>query len=73
MSTNRVYDPNVESLASRFPRFDVSDAVEMRNIIKAFLDALGASGIERMADANVEEIERTIPGPDGASDIPIRI
>ena len=73
MNTNRIYDPTVEEIASMFPRLDVSDAVGARAAIDKFLEAVAAQGVERPADDRIEEIERTIPGPDGAPDVPIRI
>ena len=36
MSTTRIYDPEVEELASTFPRFDVSDAVGARAVLRAY-------------------------------------
>lgn len=73
MNKNRIYDPTVEELALAFPRFDVSDAVGARDTRNEFLDAMAAQGVERPTDDRIEEIERTIPGPDGAPDVPIRI
>ena len=73
MNTNRAYVPAVEELASKFPRFDVSDAVGTRDTLNEFLEAMQAQGVERPTDDGIEEIERTIPGPDGAPDVPIRI
>lgn len=72
MNTGRIYDPTVEELASAFPRFDVSDAVGARALLDEFLE-VATEGVERPTDDRIEEIERTIPGPDGAPDIPIRI
>ncbi len=37
------------------------------------MEALAAEGVERTTDERIEEIERTIPGPDGAPEVPIRI
>jgi acetyl esterase len=73
MNINRAYDPVIEDLASQFPRFDVSDAVGARDTLNKFLEAMQAQGVERPTDDRIEEIERTIPGPDGAPDVPIRI
>ncbi len=73
MNTNRIYDPTVEKLASMFPRFDVSDAFATRVVLNEFLGAMAAKGVERPTDDRIEEIERTIPGPDGAPEVPIRI
>jgi hypothetical protein len=73
MITNRIYDPTVEKLASTFPHLDVSDAIGARNTLNKFLEAMAAEGVKRPTDDRVEEIERTIPGPDGAPDVPIRI
>ncbi len=73
MNTNRKYDPAVEEIASMFPRFDVSNANETRAVLKEMLEAAKAQGIERPTDDRIEEIERTIPGPNGAPDVPIRI
>lgn len=73
MNANRKYDPTVEKLASFFPRLDISDAVGARNTIKGFFEAMAAEGVERPTDDRIEEIERTIPGPDDTPDVPIRI
>lgn len=73
MNTNRKYDPTVEEIASKFPHFDVSDAVGSRAVVEEYREALAAQGVERLTDERIEEIERTIPGPDGAPEIPIRI
>lgn len=73
MSTVRIYDPTVEQQAATFPRLNVSDAVGARAILDEMSAAMTAEGIERPVDERIEEIERTIPGPDGAPDVPIRI
>lgn len=73
MNANRIYDTTVEELASTFPRVDVSDAVGARDTLNKFLEAMAAEGVERPTDDSVKEIERTILGPDGARDLPIRI
>ncbi len=73
MNVNRRYDPTVEELASIYPRLDVSDPAGARNAVKEFFDAMAANGVERPTDDRIEEIERTIPGPDGAPDVKIRI
>ncbi len=73
MNANRIYDPTVEKLASLFPRFDISDAAGARAILNKYMEAMAAEGVERPTDDRIEEIERTIPGPNGAPDVPIRI
>jgi len=73
MNANRIYDPTVEELASIIPHLDVSDAIGARDTLNKFLEAMAAEGIERPTDDRVEEIERTIPGPEGAPDLQIRI
>ncbi|UCC53573.1 MAG: alpha/beta hydrolase [Anaerolineaceae bacterium] len=73
MTTNRIYDPTVEELALMLPRFDVADAVGARVTLDEFLEAMAAQGVERMTDERIEEIERTIPGPEGGPEVPIRI
>ena len=72
MNINRIYDPVVEEVASTFPRLDVSDPVRSREILDEIRDEMAAEGFERPTDERIEEIERTILGPDGA-DLPIRI
>ncbi len=73
MNANRLYDPVVEELAAALPRFDVSDALRARATLNEYREAQAAQGIERPTDERVEEIERTIPGPEGAPDVLIRI
>ncbi len=69
----RVYDPAVEKGAALIPRFDISDVAGTRAVLEEFFETLAAQGVERPTDDRVEEIEREIPGPDGAPDVPIRI
>ncbi len=73
MQTKRVYDPTVEAQAALFPHHDISDAVGTRATIKAMDEEAAANGVVRPTDPRVEEIERLIPGPAGAPDVPIRI
>lgn len=73
MNIKRIYDPAIEEQASMFPRLNVSDAVGARDTLNEFLEALAEEGVERPTDDRIEEIERTIPGPDGAPEVPIRI
>jgi acetyl esterase len=73
MCTKRIYDPAVEALAKTFPHLDISDAVGARATTNAMGEAAAAEGAERPTDSRIEEIERMIPGPDGAPDVPIRI
>jgi acetyl esterase/lipase len=73
MNINRIYDPAVEELAAIIPRLDISDAVGARTTLNEFLEALAAQGVERPTDDRIEEIERTIPGPEDAPEVPIRI
>ena len=70
MGTDRIYDPTVEEMASTFPRFNVSDVRGTRAVIKAFLEAAAAEGLDRPTDEGIEEIERTIPGPEGEPEVP---
>jgi acetyl esterase len=73
MHPKRIYHPMVEEQASMFPRLDISDVEGTRATLNEFLEALAAKGVERPTDDRIEEIERTIPGPDGAPDVSIRI
>lgn len=73
MGANRIYDPTVAAQAALFPRFDFADADGTRAAVEEFFAAATAAGFERPTDDRIEEIERTIPGPAGALDIPIRI
>lgn len=69
----RKYDPTIEQQAKMFPDFDIKDAPASRETLSRFLESLAEMGVERQTDDRIEEIERTIPGPDGAPDLPIRI
>jgi acetyl esterase/lipase len=71
MGFERKYDPVIEMVAGMFPRLDVADAVGTRAALAVMLEGAAAQGVERPFDPNIDEIERTIPGPDGA--VPIRI
>jgi len=73
MKNIRIYDPAIEEAASMFPRLDIVDIAGARATVKALLESMAAQGLERPTDDRVEEIERTIPGPDGAPDVRIRI
>jgi len=73
MNIKRIYDPTVEEQASMVPRLDVSDPAKARNTLKSFFAALAEQGYPRPSDDRIEEIERTIPGPEGAPKVLIRI
>lgn len=73
MSTDRIYDPTVLAAALDFPRLDITDAVGARAVVDEMGEQAAAQGLVRPTDANIEEIERSIPGPEGAPDVPIRI
>ena len=73
MSSTRIYDSDVEKIAVTFPRFNVADAPGTRTALENFKSALTTDGILRPSDENIEEIERSIPGSDGAPDIHIRV
>ena len=70
MKIDRIYDSAVEELASQIPIFDFADADGSRALLEEMLEA---EGFEQPTDDRIEEIERTIPGPKGAPDVPIRI
>lgn len=73
MIEKRIYDPEVEEVASIFPRLDISDVPTARATLEAFIEDLAKQGVERPSDDRIEEIERMIPGPGGAPDVRIRI
>ena len=73
MNAKRIYDPAVEEQASMLPHLDISDPPMARNTLQLFFAALAEQGLQRPSDDRVEEIERTIPGPEGAPEVPIRI
>ena len=73
MIKKRIYDPEVEEVASIFPRLDISNVPEARATLETFIEDLAKQGVERPTDDRIEEIERMIPGPGGARDVLIRI
>jgi acetyl esterase/lipase len=73
MNVKRIYAPAVEEQASMLPRLDISDPPKARATLQSFLMALAEQGVQRPTDDRVEEIERTIPGPQGAPEVPVRI
>jgi acetyl esterase len=73
MNIKRIYDPTVEEQASMVPRLEVSDPAKARETLESFFAALAEQGYPRPVDDRIEEIERTIPGPEGAPEVPIRI
>jgi acetyl esterase/lipase len=73
MSSTRIYDPEIAKVSSFFPILNVANAEESRAMINAMRAKAIEGGVVRPSDDNVEERELTIPGKDGAPDIPIRI
>jgi len=73
MNTHRIYDPEVEAVASIFPRLDISDVPIARATLNTFIEDMARQGVERPADDRIDEIERMIPGPGGAPDVRIRV
>lgn len=69
----RIFDPEIEAAAKNVPSFDLSDVESTRALVEEFFEQMAAQGFERPTDDRIEEIERTIPGPEGAPDVPIRI
>ncbi|GJL59939.1 MAG: esterase [Nitrospirales bacterium] len=69
---NRVYDPTIEKVAQAFPRVDVTDILGARKVVAEFCEALQKS-TGRPRHDQIEEVERTIPGPEGAPPLPIRL
>lgn len=73
MKIDRLYDPVVEQQASMMPLFDVAHPSKAREELNGFYQQLAAMGVKRPEDANVEEMEQSIPGVETSSEIPIRI
>ena len=73
MPFERTYDPNIEEVAAAFPRFDVADISATRARLDELLRIWKEEGLQRPSDPNVEEIDRSIPGPDGNTELSIRI
>ncbi|WP_298772298.1 alpha/beta hydrolase [uncultured Shewanella sp.] len=73
MKPQRIYDPEIEAIAKILPYFDFSDPNKVRESFHQMRKMLQEQGIERPTDENVEEVERSIPGANGAPDIPIRL
>ena len=73
MGTRRIYDPTIESLAKMIPHLDSSDVEKTRAGVKDHTELMAAEGQKRPSDLRIEEIDKNIPGPKGAPDIPIRI
>jgi acetyl esterase/lipase len=73
MSSNRIYDPDIEEQACVFPYFDFADAEGTRTVLKELNAAAAADGVVRSTDERIVETERKISGPDGEYEIPIRI
>lgn len=72
MNPARIYDPEVHAVASQFPAVNVADVKGTRALFEAMLKASAAES-EPPADPRVVQVERKIPGPAGAPDIPLRI
>ncbi|MBN2041358.1 MAG: alpha/beta hydrolase [Spirochaetes bacterium] len=73
MKIKRVYDPEIEKQAAMAPHLDIANPSAARQTLVEAAKAMAAQGIKRATDDRIEEIERKIPGPEGAPDIPIRI
>ena len=73
MGTRRIYDPTIESLAKMIPHLDSSNVEKTRAGVKDHIERMAAEGQKRPSDLRIEEIDKNIPGPKGAPDIPIRI
>ncbi len=73
VTIRRVYDPTVETLAAALPRLDIADALGTRALLDKMMQAAVAEGCERPSDDRVEELSRTIPGPEGIPDVAVRI
>lgn len=73
MGIERIYDPEIEEQAREFPRFDFADAAGTRALVAELDAAAAADGFVRSTDERILETERTIPGPGGEHEIPIRI
>lgn len=73
MNNKRIYDPIIESIAKALPCFDFSDPSKVRSMFQEMQQMLVDQGVERPTDSRIEEVERLIPGPKGAPDVPIRI
>jgi acetyl esterase/lipase len=64
-------DPELAELAKGIPDFDFSNPSETRRVIAEMVQE--ATGGVRPTDDRVEVEDRTIPGPDGGGEIPVRI
>ncbi|WP_299497161.1 alpha/beta hydrolase [uncultured Shewanella sp.] len=73
MKPPRIYDPEIEAIAKTLPYFGFSDPKQVRESLSEMQQMLLEQGIERLKDENIEEIERSIPGLNGAPDILIRL
>jgi len=72
MSNNRIYDAEVFATASQFPPVDMDNPAAARALFAALVEAAGG-GEGPATDPRVDQMERTIPGPAGAPEIPVRI
>ncbi len=73
MPAKRIYDPVIERYAAASPRWDVTDVAALRQIAQDYNDNRPLPMPPRDTDPDIEEINRTIPSPDGGPDIPIRL
>ena len=72
MSNNRIYDAEVFATASQFPPVDMDNPAAARALFAALVEAAGG-GEGPATDPRVDQMERTILGPAGAPEIPVRI
>jgi acetyl esterase len=73
MGIERIYDPDIEEQAREYPRFNFADAAGTRAVVEELNAAAAADGLVRSTDERISERERTIPGPGGKQEIPVRI
>jgi acetyl esterase len=73
MKAARIYDPEVQAIASKFPSVNVADVSGTRALFDALLKAAADATGGPATDDRVTQTHRTIPGPAGAPDIRVRI
>jgi acetyl esterase/lipase len=65
------FDPELAPIPDLMPEIDVTDPVAARVTVTEML--LAFTGGEPIVDPRVETSERTIPGPEGAPDVKVRL
>ncbi len=73
MTISRIYNTEIETFARTIPIIDSSDINKTRDAVRDYRAHMESKNFPRPSDPNIKETESTIPGPQNAPDIKIRM